>query len=231
MSRVASAEDFGPSGYCATTGYSSEPAKDHQLAELRRECEEGLTAICFVDPIAIDRATVVSPSDFANSDLGNVFRIVCDLRDAGLTIEPHAVLVEANRRGVVPQLSADSIAKLVNAGYAPANAEYYAATIARLARNRRLMAAARSLLVRENDATAEPTELLNRFEAATSGLLSERDGGFVSFADAVIETVAQHRDAIASGSSIGFGTGFPTLDSIIGGFYPGQLILLGVRTF
>ena len=205
---------------------------DFQLNELRRECEEGLVSICFIEPIAIDRATtMVSAVDFADSDLGDVFQIVTDLREAGSAIESHAVLVEASRRGFVSKLSAAYIAKLVNAGYAPANAEYYALTVARLARNRRLMAAARGLLARENDANAEPADLLNRFEAATNGLFTERDGGFVSFGDAVVETVAEHREAIATGSSLGFSTGFPSLDSIIGGFYPGQLILLGGRTF
>ena len=205
---------------------------DTQLAELRRECEEGLVSICFLDPLSIDRtATVVSASDFEDRDLADVFRIVTDLRDADREIETRAVIVEASQRGLVKQLTAGYIAKLVNAGYAPANAEYYAATVARLARNRRLMAAARSLLRSEHDTGVEPADLLNRFEAATSGLLSERDGGFVAFADAVAETVAEHRAANASGASLGFTTGFPSLDTIVGGFYAGQLVLLGGRTF
>ncbi len=162
----------------------------------------------------------MSASDFADSDLADAFQIVIDLREAGRAIESHAVLVEASRRGCVSKLSAAYIGRLVNAGYAPANAEYYSSTVARLARNRRLMAAARTLLAREYDASVESSELLNRFEAATSGLLNERDGGFVTFVDAVIETVAEHRDAIATGGSIGFGTGFPSLDSIIGGSIP-----------
>ncbi len=202
-----------------------------QLAELRRECEEGLCAICFLDPASIDQAcTVVTAGDFEDQDLAEVFRIVSDLREAGQSIESHAVIVETKRRGIVANLSSAYIAKLVNAGYAPANASFYAKTVARLARNRRLMAAARSLLSSEADATAETSDLLNRFEAATSGLLSGRDGGFVTFGDAVWETLEEHREALA-GNDQRFGTGFPSLDSIIGGFYPGQLVLLGGRTF
>lgn len=201
-----------------------------QLNDLRRECEEGLVSICFVDPVSIDRtATMVSAADFVDTDLGNVFRIVTDLREAGREIEPKAVLVEAKQRGILQKLTTGYIAKLVNEGYAAANAEHYALTVARLSRNRRLMAAARSMLAREFDTKIEPTEILNRFEAATSGLLTEYDGGFVSLADCVAETIAEHRNDSTSG--LGFPTGFRSLDNIIGGFYPGQLILLGGRTF
>lgn len=203
---------------------------ESQMTELRTEAERGLVSICFVDPVSIDRvAMMVSDADFVDADLGNVFRIVTDLRDAGRNIEPKAVLVEAKQRGVLSKLTGGYIAQLVSAGYAPANAEHYALTVSRLARNRRLMAAARSVLTREFDTKIETVEILNRFEAATNGLLSEHDGGFVSFGDAVAETIAVHRNASTSG--LGFPTGFRSLDNIVGGFSPGQLVLLGGRTF
>lgn len=205
---------------------------ESELTQLRVEAETGLASIGFVDPAALDRiAAMVSSDDFVDHDLGNVFQIVTDLREAGRTVESKAVLVEAKQRGIIAKLTSGYIAKIVNAGYAPANVEHYALTVARLAKNRRLMAAARALLAREHDTGVEPAELLNRFEAATDGLLSEHNAGFVPFADAVVETITEHRKAINSESKLGFPTGFPSLDSIIGGFYPGQLVLLGGRTF
>lgn len=189
-----------------------------------------MVAICFLDPAALSHALEVSSGDFEDKDLGELFQVVADLRDAGQTIESHVVLVEAKRRGVIANLSAGYIAKLINAGYAPVNAPFYAETVVRLARNRRLTAAARSLLKAESDTKAEPQALLDSFEVATSGLLSDRDGGFVSFATTVYETVEEHRSAL-NGKDSRLGTGFPSLDSIIGGFYPGQLVLLGGRTF
>lgn len=205
---------------------------ESQLTELRTEAERALVSICFVDPACIDRvATQVSATDFVDIDLGGVFQLVSDLREAGRKIEPKAVLVEAKRRGVIAKLTSGYIAKLVEAGYAPANVDHYAQVIARLSKNRRIVAAARKVLAREFDTKAAPEELLNKFESGTSGLLSERDAGFVSFGDAVAELLKERRQAIETKSSLGMSTGFPSLDCITGGFFPGQLVLLGGRTF
>lgn len=205
---------------------------EDQLTELRTEAESALVSICFVDPSCIDRVSPeVSASDFLDTDLGSVFQVVTDLREAGRKVEPRAVLIEAKRRGLIAKLSSGYIAKLVDAGYAPANVDHYAQVVARLSKNRRIVAAARKVLAREFDTKAEPSELLNQFESGTSGLLTERDAGFVSFGDTVAELLGERRQAIETKSTLGMSTGFPSLDCITGGFFPGQLVLLGGRTF
>ncbi|HBE71131.1 MAG TPA: hypothetical protein DDW52_23535 [Planctomycetaceae bacterium] len=206
-------------------------SNEAQLTELRRECEEGLVSIALVAPDAIAGAYWdVSPADFLDDDLGAVYAIIGDLTDAGQEVESHAVLVEAKRRGLIDQLTSSYIYRLVCAGYAPANARYYAQTVKRLARTRRIVNAARKIVQDEYATDSEPAELLDRFEAATAGLLTDDDAGFVTFADAVTESICEHRAAL-EGNARRFGTGFPSLDAIVGGFCPGQLILLGGRTF
>lgn len=203
------------------------------VAALRKESEEGLTAIALVDTAAaVERVrSIVNFADFVDPDLATVYQVCCELSDAGIANDRHAVGAELLKRGCTQKLGIDFLQRLISRNYAAANAEYYARNVARLSRLRKVFRAAGRVLDRELDAQAEPEDLLSMFEAATQGLMTAEDAGLVRFADAVQETLDAHSAVITNGQRLGFQTGFPTLDDITGGFHRGQLILLGGRTF
>jgi replicative DNA helicase len=176
---------------------------------------------------------ILRSSDFRDGDLGELYQVAVDMHAARVEITMHSFVDECMRRGTCDKVGDSTLSEVYRqaVGYYPRDAEYYAERIATFAQHRRLVDAARRIVNGEFTLDPKPVEAKARFDAETDGVLRGSGSRPVTFADAVDEVVALHRQAALNGELLGMPTGFPSLDAITGGFHRGQLVLLGGRTF
>jgi len=200
------------------------------IVQHRVDCERALVSVALRDPIsAIDRVlSIVSPSDFADRELGAVYDVLRDMHQAGLRPEIEACFVELRKRGVVDKIGKHELRSIVQAGYSTVNAEFYAVEVARLADHRRLVQEAHRIISTADNTKADPQHLRDQFEAATRFERSQTKA--TTIADAVFKMASVHREAFGDASKLGMPTGFPSLDRATSGLHRGQLWLLAARS-
>lgn len=204
--------------------------KEEQLTKYRTECEQALVAIAFKDPrSAIDKVlSVVDHDDFEDPDLGTVYDVLRDLHSAGFRIELEACAVELQKRGVVDRLGRYELRKMLDRGHSVSNAEFYAREVARLADQRRIMNAARSLLSGEFKIKLDPAEMLEKFEARSR--ITRQTDEAATIGECVDEMLSMHRNSRSSAGQLGMKTGFPTIDKATSGLHRQQLWMIGARS-
>ncbi|MCC7336174.1 MAG: AAA family ATPase [Pirellulaceae bacterium] len=203
---------------------------ESELTRHRVECESALVSIALRDPVAaIDHVlSIVRPSDFEDSDLGEVYDVLRDLHGAGFGIELEACVVELRKRGVIDRIGKHELRQILQAGYSVGNAEFYAREVARLADHRKVVAQARLVLQSADDVKADPQYLRDRFEAATR--LDRAASTASTIAQCVSRMAQTHRAALTDGSKLGMSTGFKSLDNATSAMHRQQLWLLGARS-
>lgn len=204
------------------------------VIEARVEAEESVISIAFIGPHLIEAmSALVSYRDFFDRTLANVWSVCLDLRVSNVDSDARMLLLELKKRGLLDQIGGMSaLAKIINRQPTVAHYEYYCREVARYAELRRLEDAAGSLLTSSSDPKADPQKLLNMFTAKTEGVGNSKDAGFRHFKDVVAQVIDTKIEQAESNEEprVGFMSGFPSLDSLIGGFAPSKLYLLGART-
>lgn len=214
---------------------TSKEAIEARMIEFVSEAEAAIVGLVMRDGAEVIPILepILHSSDFRSSDLGELYQVAVDMHAARVAITMHSFVDECVRRGTCDRIGDQSLFEVYRqaVGYLPSDAEYYASRIATYGHHRRLCDAARRVLNSETTLDPRPVEVKARFDAATEGVLRGHGSRPVTFATAVEEVVAIHRQAVLDGHKLGLPTGFPSLDRITGGFHRGQLVLLGGRTF
>lgn len=111
-----------------------------------------------------------------------------------------------------------------------ANAGHYADLVVRAAQLRQLATIGRELIQASYAATDEPTEILNKTEAALTGIKTGNGtDGATSLWDCVTEATARFDAIKQRGQSAGLLTGLSDFDQHIGGLFSGELTILAAR--
>ena len=79
------------------------------------------------------------------------------------------------------------------------------------------------------DADADPQKIIQVFQARTEGLGKSKDAGFSRMSD-IIDRIVANQELPEEQQEKPISTGIPIVDSVIEGFSPGKLYLLGGRT-
>lgn len=198
------------------------------------EAEESVISIAFIGPHLIEAmSALVSHRDFFDRVLADIWGVCLDLRVGNVDSDARMLILELKKRGLLEQVGGMSaLARIINRQPTVTHYEYYCREVARYAELRRLEYAAGSLLTASTDPKADPQKLLNAFTAKTEGVGNSKDAGFRHFKEVVDHIVeskiggSEEEDA----ARVGFMTGLPSLDALIGGFAASKLYLLGART-
>ncbi len=197
---------------------------------LASEAEHAICGAAIVDPSVLPGLSeIISPRDFADSDLGQLFAGLVTIHEAGLPIGDPVVLVPELRRLGVPEAvrSPAFIAKLLVDGTVQAShAEFYARQVQRAASLRRLQYIGQALAERSAAAAADPADIAAWLDGQLAGL-----GHHVPDPPERIGDVAAGLvEWLATGcSGAGIVTGLASHDRSVGGWQPGELVILAAR--
>jgi replicative DNA helicase len=110
------------------------------------------------------------------------------------------------------------------------NAKHYARTLRDMRLRRDLIRTGHELVDLGQDETLPVAESLDEAERTVFGIRQQRDQHeVVGMQDAVMEEMERFNDVHSGKRSRGLHPGFHSIESIIGPFQPGQLIVLGAR--
>ena len=193
------------------------------------QSEQCVLGSLLLDPGRLDDvALILRQSDFHAAAHQVLYARLLHMHAAGNVIDTNLLLAQLKKSGELEQ--AGGIAYLAElAGIVPiaAHAEHYARLVRDKARLRLVLDVATELVRQAYDPTVDAGELLQQCESRVFRLLGEQVGDHVQpVADVLMEAMAE-LDANRLG--VGIGTGFPDIDSVIGGLRKGEMIILAGR--
>jgi replicative DNA helicase len=206
---------------------SAEAVTPHNL-----EAERAILGAVLVNPDLIyDVCGAVEPGEFFRAAHRTIFEAMRSLAERRQPIDPvvlqaalgPAKLEDVGGPAYVFGLS-DGVPRSVNWGA-------YCQIVKQAALRRRLMAIASQTIAEAGSAEIDARRAVERAEAAIYELgRKEQDGDLISVEAAVTETWATiERVTDAGAPELGIGTGFPDLDRMTRGMFPGNLIILAAR--
>jgi replicative DNA helicase len=203
-------------------------------AEFRKQLEEGIAMAVMANAmLAVELIDVVSDVDFNDQFCGTILRLVADLEMAG-QFSGQRLRAELKTRGYLEEHT--ELAAFITFGQSDVldhTARYYAAQLANLAMTDKIRAAmtrALNELVQDlPDATAIAASLIGSLEG-----IRARESKSWESVPAVAERVYETYRNIFNGENsdrMGLPTGYPSLDEITGGLFPGQLWMIAARSY
>ncbi len=208
-----------------------------KLPPTAQEAEVNVIGAIFRGPRVIaDVCEAVSPGDFTQPDLAQLFRVLVDLHQTGQPIEPNAVLTVMQAQNLVAgefvEKLSDRIIFCIESTVSAAAAAYYARQVRACADRRKAINVMWDGL-NALYTTAAPTE---EVADATASQLMAFDG------EAAVEILTmpeliepayleiQARAEAGVDKPMGLGTGLPDIDNILGGLEEGSLTVVAART-
>jgi replicative DNA helicase len=199
------------------------------------EAEESVLGALMVSDLGLDRVILdvrLEERDFYRGRHQPVFRAIKGLYERGESIDVITVADYLRSRGELDDAGGrDTISHYASVVPAPGNAKHYAEIVKRKALLRRLLEVSHRIQESVRDHGGEPRELVERAEALLFEVAhDDRSKDFSKLADILLHEV-DRLEALAKGDRDITGTpsGFRDLDEILGGFQPGNLIIVAAR--
>jgi replicative DNA helicase len=175
-------------------------------------------------------ADILKPEDFYLETHRHIFETIRKLYVDGTAVDQLTVAADLASQGLLALVGGkEYIHSLVDMVPAAGNAGRYAEIVATLATRRRLVEAGLRII----ELGGQSDNLESALDQAEAALYSVRatEGRETSndLDDLLPDFLDRVNDAINGKKSTGQSTGFMSIDSVIGGFTPGNLILLAAR--
>ncbi len=206
----------------------SMPSDPTEVITDRQAAERALLSCILLDESQVARVCgIVSGSQFADEQLGQLFDLVIDRVDAGQPIEPAAMLEDSRR--IFGKATAATLGELVSDAGGTHHAAYYAEKVAEASRNQLSKATLTEALALYDQPLASRTEIGNVIELALRQLRERAELNEVTKAyDAGLELVDTLVDLSAKPRRpIMFG--IENIDRTVGGILPGELMTIAAR--
>lgn len=202
---------------------------DNQIALYNRDAESAVLGSVLIAPDSL--VTVrgfLDAGDFGDNSLGNVYRAMCSLADAGSPIDLVTLSNILEGRGA----SSDAVGHMIEAiGRTPTHLhiEQYARIVADLAVRRKLMQYSAEVMALATDESREARDVVGESLRRLQSVMQRSEGGMVAAED-VVHGLADEieRQIAAPGALWGMPTSLPDLDRLTNGLQPGVAILAGI---
>jgi replicative DNA helicase len=210
-------------------------ATEIQIPPQNLEAEESVLGAMMVSEGAIAPVILdvrLGDDDFYRDRHRTVYRAIKRLYEQGQPVDAISVTELLTQRGELADAGGkELVQQLPNAVPAPGNARHYAQIVKQNALLRRLLAASHTIQKSVHEREGEPTELVERAESLLFKVAhEERASDFRRVAEVLAEEI-DRLEALAKGDREVTGTpsGFRDLDGVLGGFQPGNLIVIAAR--
>jgi replicative DNA helicase len=199
------------------------------------EAEESVLGALMVSELGLDQVILdvrLDDRDFYRGRHQPVFRAIKGLYEKGDSIDVITVSDYLRSRGELEDAGGrDTISHYASVVPAPGNAKHYAEIVKRKALLRRLLEVSHRIQESVREAGGDPHDLVERAEALLFQVAhDERRKDFSRLSDVLLQEI-DRLEALAKGDRDVTGTpsGFRDLDEILGGFQPGNLIIVAAR--
>ena len=171
-------------------------------------------------------SAIVAPSDFSNPAFGKMFAMIQDMAENGEPFgDPQAVRPRLAANGLLEQIGGSiALAQIIES--MSASPRYYAGRIKQEAARRTALKILHDCQNNLLDASANPHDVIQRAIESLEAVSSARSIEFKN-AFSVAEDIVANLDKPAQKL---IQTGLSKFDSELGGFAPGELIVLAART-
>lgn len=169
--------------------------------------------------------------DFYRPAHQDIYEAILDMYGRGKPVDPLTLADELRERGDLVRVGgAPYLSTCVNEVPVAANSAHYAEIVRGCAVLRRLLEAADHIRQAVYEAKGDPEGILDDAQVALAGVL----GGSETVADTHVSADSEeYLDRLVhfqrEGRSVGVPTGFIDLDTLFGGFLPGQVIIVAAR--
>ena len=199
------------------------------------EAEESVLGALMVSGGALDAVILdvrLGDDDFYRDRHRQIFRAIKRLYERSEAIDAITVSEVLKSEGELEEVGGrDAVSHLASVVPVPGNAKHYAEIVKRNALLRRLLSASHTIQQSVHEREGEPRDLVERAEALLFAVAhDERSKDFSRLAE-ILEFEVDRLEALARGDRDVTGTpsGFRDLDSLLGGFQPGNLIVIAAR--
>lgn len=195
------------------------------------DSEAALLGSCLINPEAIHEAAVlVRPADFFRERNGWIFEAMIALNERREPIDYVLLTEELERRGHLTDIGPAYITGLIAGIPSGLYAVHYAKVIAETALRRRLIAAAGEIArIAYNEAEGADS-LMDDAQELLFAVGSEAGGKTLDHIEGLTQSAINHIGLVEEGNQpAGLPTGFVALDTTLGGFGRGDLIILAAR--
>src|SRR3954471_7811053 len=206
-----------------------------QIPPQNLEAEESVLGAMMVSEKAVEMVIIderLPDEDFYRERHRIVYKTIKSLNSRGEPVDALTVTELLTQTGELAEAGGrDAVVQLASTTPAPLNAGHYARIVRQNALLRRLLEAARKIESSVHQREAEPRELVERAESMLFKVAhEERAEDFRDLAEILSREVDRLEKVAKSGNEItGTASGFKDLDTITGGFQPGNLIILAAR--
>jgi replicative DNA helicase len=175
---------------------------------------------------------IVVEGDFYRPAHQVIFRVLVEMNAAGVPIDLVSARDEFEKRKLLEQIGyTDYLVALVEGVPTAANVRYYAGIVRDRAILRKLIVVATDAANEAFETVEDPAIVVGRLQQAILEL-SERghSADHLTTMSAAMEEAVEHYEAVATQQlAPGLLTGFPRLDEALGGYQPGDLVILAAR--
>ncbi len=183
-----------------------------------------------IAPVVLD--VRLQAEDFYRERHRIVFRAITSLYENGEPVDALTVSEFLTQHGELAEAGGkEAVSELASTVPVPGNARHYAQIVKQNSLLRRLLATSQQIQKSVHDREGEPEQLVERAETLLFKVAhEERASDFRSVAD-VLHDEIDRLEALSKGDRDVTGTpsGFRDLDAKLGGFQPGNLIVIAAR--
>lgn len=196
------------------------------------EAEQGLIGAIFLSQGDINSVEAHGGAEiFFDPVHAEIYRTISEKVRLNHLIDPITVgLSLSDSKGLNELGGSKYLMRLMGAAMSAASIGGYASALSEMAMKRKVQAAISDANSSIHDGTENAATIMSRLEASLMAIegTSTADGP-VSMAKAVERSIEQIASAMRGDDRTGIKSGIGSLDSIIPGFYPGELTILGGR--
>lgn len=210
--------------------YQHESNKDTPPQNL--DAERGLLgAILYNNNLINDVVTIVDTDDFFRVAHQVVYKTICDIYNAGNSVDCVTLADELIHGGQFHKIGGDNLlSELTGGDIHQLDALRYASIIRQKSVTRKLIEVSTDVIRDGYSNLYTADQLLERAEKGYFGVAERRvAANTVGMPEVVGGVMERIRKAKEEGEVFGMSTGLTDLDERIGGFRPGQLIVLAAR--
>src|ERR687887_646867 len=183
-----------------------------------------------IAPVILDGG--LRDEDFYRERHRLVFRAITSLYEQGEPVDALTVSELLTQRGELTEAGGkEAVSELASTVPVPGNARHYARIVKQNALLRRLLATSQRIQKSVHDREGDPEQLVERAESLLFKVAHEERASDFRHVAEVLDDETKRLEALAKGDQAVTGTpaGFRDLDSKLGGFQPGNLIVLAAR--
>jgi len=189
--------------------------------------EESILASCFYGG-HVEVVANLFPEHFSLATNRLIFKAICALDQDSKPIEAVSVAGWLSERGL--KKAASSVAKILDVPV-PTDLDYYIGVLKSFSLRSSIQAAIKRIDKKCKDPECETTDVVSAFQDELQKIIEGNSGVSTgkSYSE-LCEEALDHWDKLSTqAQTAGEPTGFQALDKVIGGLYPGDLVILAAR--